>query len=218
MLIFFCIFSISLYICYQFNLKLKKMKKLFLVGALALGSLFASAQEKAGFDGRWFLGGAIGYDHDKIGATDVKNDNFRVTPLIGYFITPTIAVGGQIGYEYGQTKGASSAKVKENTFIIQPLARKYWGLGEKLYFFGQLDVPIKFGDTKVTGASKTNFVDWGVNFRPGLDVFLTPNWSVETTIGRFGYGTHNPDGVKHDDDSAFGINLNDVNLGVKYVF
>lgn len=198
------------------------MKKLFILGSLVLTSLVAQAQE--GLKGRLFLGGSIGYTHDKVGAADIKSDNFNVSPLIGYFITPTIAVGGQIGYEYGKVTtpistpfGTFDSEVKTNTFVIQPLARKYWGIGEKVYFFGQLDVPVKLGNTKV-GDSKSNFVDWGVNLRPGFDLFLTKNWSVETTVGRFGYGTHNPDGVKHDDNSAFGLNFNDVNFGIKYVF
>lgn len=199
------------------------MKKLFLVGALALGTLFASAQEKSGFEGRWFLGGTVGYFHEGNEQLDTAGiygdiDRVTITPLIGYFITPTIAVGGQIGYRYSQQKPDAGGKIRTNDFIINPLVRKYLGLNDKVFFFGQFDVPIAFGNSKETGKDKVNYIDWGAYIRPGIDIFLTSNWSVETTLGQVGYGTHNPDGREHTDKSGISVDLSNINLGVKYVF
>lgn len=197
------------------------MKKLLLSLALIAGMGMANnlkAQE-GGFEGRWFLGGALGYYHTGENSVSAagKQDVFSIKPIIGYFITPTIAIGGQIGYEYSQEK-TYIGKNKTNSIVIAPLARKYWGINDKLYVFGELSVPIGFGNEKPALGEKTNYIDIGVYLKPGLDFYLSKHWSIETTIGQFGYGNHNPDEMKHTDKSAFGFDLTNVTFGAKYVF
>ena len=124
---------------------------------------------------------------------------------------------------------------KTPALVIEPFARKYWTLSDKLYIFGQLQVPLEFGKEELDFNSdgnggdpilsapfmqKNNYTNIGVNIKPGLDYFITKNWSIEATIGEFGYNTYKRDidGAKRADDYKFGISLTSVTFGVKYVF
>ncbi len=130
---------------------------------------------------------------------------------------------------------ATENKNTESAFVVAPFVRKYWTLSDKLYIFGQLEVPMEFGNIKQEGtttttagntvttassSTKNNYTSVGVNIKPGLDYFLNKNWSIEATIGEFGYNTAklDVDGAKSVDNYNFGLNLSSVTFGVKYVF
>lgn len=193
-----------------------------MAAAIAVCGL-ASAQ--SGFEGTSFITGQVQYNRVDNKAANTTVDTFAVLPAAGTFITPTIAVGGALGYQSAiqeSTLGPITSKTTDGAFVIMPFVRKYWGLGEKLYFFGQLDVPMAFGKVKneVTGlgSTSTNYSAYGVNIRPGLDYFVNNNWSFEATIGQFGYNTAKPEGGKSTDNFGFGLNLSSITFGVKYLF
>ena len=168
----------------------------------------------------------------------------RILPTAGYFVTTNLAVGLGVGYKSAVTKykvgNAAISNVMEikdtdNAFVVAPFVRKYWTLSDKLYIFGQLQVPLEFGQEKLDFNSegnggdpilsapftqKNNYTNIGVNIKPGLDYFITKNWSIEATIGEFGYNTYKRDidGARRADDYKFGISLTSVTFGVKYVF
>ncbi len=190
------------------------MKKLFVFLGIALLSLGATAQESQGFQGKWFIMGQAGYN-----TTDNnQTQNYSFLPAVGNFIAPTVAVGGAIGY-YGTSYKDSDAK--SGAFVIQPLARKYWGINDKLFIFGQASVPLTFGTNTDTSGFDTDFTSYGVEIAPGLDYFVSDHWSFETQFGVLGWnGTSIKDG---DSTSDFQIGLNSgllsgVRFGVKYVF
>ncbi|WP_426478783.1 outer membrane beta-barrel protein [Chryseobacterium sp. CBSDS_008] len=218
------------------------MKKIVLMGAVALFGL-SNAQIAKGTS---YLSGQVGYYHNennKLG-TNIKNDVIRILPTAGYFVNNNLAVGLGIGYKSAVTKYNVSGsgfgntieiKNTDNAFVVAPFVRKYWTLSDKLYIFGQLQVPLEFGQEKLDFNSegdggdpvlsapftqKNNYTNIGVNIKPGLDYFLTKNWSIEATIGEFGYNTYKRDidGAKRADDYKFGISLTSVTFGVKYVF
>ena len=54
--------------------------------------------------------------------------------------------------------------------------------------------------------------------KPGLDYFLNKNWSIEATIGEFGYSNYKPKDGDATNNYNFGLNLSSVTFGVKYVF
>jgi outer membrane protein W len=60
----------------------------------------------------------------------------------------------------------------------------------------------------------------GVNVKPGLDYFLNKNWSIEATIGEFGYKNfkYKEEGAKALNNYNVGLNLSSVSFGVKYIF
>lgn len=184
------------------------MKKV-LLAVIALTAFAANAQE--GFQGKWFLMGQAGYGTQNDGNTTT----YSVLPAVGYFVAPTTAVGLAIGYAGGSDE-TTGTKIDQSQFIIQPLARKYWGVTENLFIFGQASVPMTFGEV---GSAKYSSV--GVNVGAGLDYFLSPHWTIETQFGFIDWTSVKPDGGKSTSDFNIGVNsglLGGLKLGVKYVF
>ncbi len=218
------------------------MKKIALIGAVALFGL-SNAQIAKGTS---YLSGQVGYYHSEKDefSTTRKDDVIRILPTAGYFVNNNLAVGLGVGYKSAVTKyrvdnGAINNVIEikdtDNAFVVAPFLRKYWTLSDKLYIFGQLQVPLEFGQEKLdfnnegdggdpilsaAFTQKNNYTNIGVNIKPGLDYFITKNWSIEATIGEFGYNTYKRDidGARRADDYKFGISLTSVTFGVKYVF
>ncbi|RXM39244.1 opacity protein [Chryseobacterium sp. CH21] len=219
------------------------MKKIVLMGAVALFGL-SNAQIAKGTS---YLSGQVEYNHSENNAyynSARKDDVIKILPTAGYFVATNLAVGLGVGYKSAVTKYdvggdffSNALEIKEttNAFVVAPFVRKYWTLSDKLYIFGQLQVPLEFGQEKldvnsdVNGgdpllaasfANKNNYTNIGVNIKPGLDYFVSKNWSIEATIGEFGYNTfkRDIDGVKRNNSYKFDLNLAAVTFGVKYVF
>jgi hypothetical protein len=218
------------------------MKRIVLMGAVALFGLSNAQIAK----GTTYLSGQVGYYHSEKNefGTERKNDVIRILPTAGYFVNTNLAVGLGIGYKSAVTKykvgnaavgNLLEVKDTDNAFVVAPFVRKYWALSDRLYIFGQLQVPLEFGQEKIDANSdifmgdpllapsssrKNNYTNIGVNIKPGLDYFVSKNWSIEATIGEFGYNTYKRDidGARRADDYKFGISLTSVTFGVKYVF
>ena len=219
------------------------MKKLILAGAVALFGL-SDAQINRG---TVYVSGQVNYTQDENKGTHEKIQDFKVIPTVGVFVAPNLAVGTGLGLknsktEYTQTllSGPFATIIdytgKTNAVVVAPFIRKYWTLSDKLYFFGQLEIPMEFGkinhDALVTYTDGAVFFDQetlsnerkytsiGVNVKPGLDYFLNKNWTIEATIGEFGYTNFK---YKNEDNTDrknynFGLNLSSISFGVKYVF
>ncbi|PWN71727.1 opacity protein [Chryseobacterium phosphatilyticum] len=214
------------------------MKKILLAGAVALFGLSNAQIAK----GTTYLSGQVGYSQTEDNNDNTKVENFKVLPTVGYFVDTNLAVGLGVGYKTKKNTETTSttttvfdAEKTKSAFVVAPFVRKYWTLADKLYIFGQLEVPMEFGQNKVEGtttttiggntattssSTKNNYTSIGVNVKPGLDYFLNKNWTIEATIGEFGYNTskENVDGAKRVNDYKFGLNLTSVTFGVKYVF
>lgn len=216
------------------------MKKLLLAGAVALFGLSNAQIAK----GTTYLSGSVGYSQVETNNGNNKTENFNVLPTVGYFVAPNLAVGLGIGYQtqkdtniattqIGGTTIVSTNEVKEPAFVVAPFVRKYWTLSDKLFIFGQLAVPMQFGKTEVENNSVTTsgsttitnststeakYTQIGVTVKPGLDYFLNKNWSIEATIGEFGYNNFKPKDGDATNNYNFGLNLSSVTFGVKYVF
>ncbi|UOU97365.1 porin family protein [Chryseobacterium daecheongense] len=218
------------------------MKKLLLASAVALFGL-ANAQISKG---TVYVSGQVGYSQEENNNNDSKVESFRIVPTVGYFVAPNLAIGTGVGYVndkfsttttnvVGSATVVSKGEETQSAFVVAPFVRKYWTLGDKLYIFGQLEVPMEFGklkdetssvitdgNTTVTNSTsdEANYTSIGVNIKPGLDYFLNKNWTIEATIGEFGYNTAklDVDGAKSVNNYKFGLNLSSVTIGVKYVF
>lgn len=218
------------------------MKKLLIAGAVILFGL-SDAQIKTG---TLYLSGRADFSQEKNNNTEIKNQDFSITPTVGVFVAPNLAIGTGIGYaenrreyidifswvSYEYTKYKSV--IKMNAFIAAPFIRKYWTLSDNLYFFGQLEAPIQIGKrtvevqkdhTTMVGtysqytSNEQKYTSFGVNVKPGVDYFISKNWTIEATIGEFGYNNMKiKDQEKGTDDLNFGLNLSSVTFGVKYVF
>lgn len=203
------------------------MKKLLLVGALALSTMFASAQ---GLEGKWFVGGQFGYNHTKEeiknSKFELKKDTYTILPTVGTFISPDVAVGAALGYS-----GSKNGDVKTNAITVMPLARKYWNISGGLFFFGQAALPVSFGDTKgildESGKELDKIKNFGigVELAPGLDYIINEKFSIETsfTVLSVGYKNRKQGDWKSND---FGFNVNEnggskigeLRVGFKMIF
>ena len=168
------------------------MKKVLLAGAIALFGLSNAQIAK----GTAYLSGQVGYSQEENNNNDTKVESFRIVPTAGYFVGTNLAVGLGVGYASDKvtttttgTIGAASFvaedKTTQSAFVVAPFVRKYWTLADKLYIFGQLEVPMEFGQLKseestvtTLGGStttqstsdKANYTSVGVNIKPGLDI------------------------------------------------
>jgi outer membrane immunogenic protein len=216
------------------------MKKVLLAGAVALFGLSNAQIAK----GTAYLSGSVGYSQEETNNGNYKKEDFNVLPRVGYFVGTNLAVGVGVGYQTSKTTETSTAFlpgttvvsediIKNPAFVVEPFVRKYWTLSDKLYIFGQLAVPMQFGKTEVenttvatTGSttvtnstsSEAKYTQVGVTVKPGLDYFLNKNWSIEATIGEFGYNNYKPKDGDATNNYTFGLNLSSVTFGVKYVF
>lgn len=152
------------------------MKKIVTLISIVLFSLTAKAQESTqGLKGAWFVTSQFGYQQTKTG--DIKNTNLSVIPIIGTFVTPSVAVGAGLGYINMKSDPAfDNAPSKTDLIVIQPLARKYWNVAGSLYFFGQAALPVITGKEKESDSKINQF---GLSVSGGFDYFVTKNFSVE---------------------------------------
>ncbi|WP_035644894.1 outer membrane beta-barrel protein [Flavobacterium sp. ASV13] len=157
------------------------MKKIFTLVSIAFFGFAVQAQDSnQGLKGTWFATSQFGYQQTKTG--EVKGTNLSVIPIVGTFVTPSVAVGAGIGYINIKSEGYDNIspdfKTLGNTdlIVIQPLARKYWNVAGSLYFFGQLALPVITGKEKESEL-KVNQV--GLSLSGGFDYFVTKNFSVE---------------------------------------
>lgn len=216
------------------------MKKLLIASAVALFGLSNAQIAK----GTVYLSGSVGYSQEETNNGNLKTENFNVLPTAGFFVAPNFAVGLGVGYQTEKTTAVSTTTIgnvttvnssveKYPAFVVAPFARKYWTLSDKLYFFGQLAVPMQFGKAETENSSvstngtttvststsaESKYTQVGVTVKPGLDYFLNKNWTIEATIGEFGYNNFKPKEGDATNNYSFGLNLANVGIGVKYVF
>jgi len=152
------------------------MKKLVLIAGIALISLTAAAQEQQseGLKGAWFVTSQFGYQQTK--TADAKSTNLTVMPIVGTFITPTVAVGAAFGYINVKSESDLGPAANTGVVVVEPLVRKYWNVAGNLYFFGQLAAPIMSGKEKESDLKVTQY---GVAMSGGFDFFVTKYFSVE---------------------------------------
>ncbi|TDP03416.1 outer membrane beta-barrel protein [Flavobacterium sp. 245] len=157
------------------------MKKILTFVSIALIGLSVKAQDSSqGLKGAWFATSQFGYQQTK--TADVKNTTLSVLPIVGTFVTPSVAVGAAVGYINIKSDGYDNVDpnvktlAKTDLIVIEPLARKYWNVAGSLYFFGQLALPVITGKEKESEL-KVNQI--GLSLSGGFDYFVTKNFSVE---------------------------------------
>lgn len=210
------------------------MRKLFLFVTVALMSLSVSAQD--GLKGVWFAGGQLNFgstkEHNKstLLPGELKTTNTTVLPIVGTFVTPSVAIGAGIGYMGGKQKLEGNQIDKSNSFVFKPLARKYWNITGGLYFFGQAALPLIIGSGE-TGATKAKYdnLSFALELSPGFDYVINSWITVETSfrIASLGYSRKKPKDGKSDTDFGFNVNpfnsigdrtVGELQVGVKFLF
>lgn len=201
------------------------MKKL-LLSLVAVSALAFSTQAQTE-KGKILLGGGVGFNSTKAEGASKSDIRFNVVPSVGYFISDNIAIGTGVGYNYNKKV---SDKVLNQAFVVAPFGRYYVGLSDQFKFFGQLSVPMSFGNVKavdgVTGdvgdklGSTTNI---GVQLAPGFAFYPTKRVGIEISVDGLGYNNYTvkdaATGNKAKTDS-FGLSASTVapRLGVMFHF
>ena len=180
------------------------MKKIVLTMVAAFAALSMNAQI--------YVGGSVAIEawSSQKQAGDKSETAFKLLPEIGYNLTDEWAIGTVIGYQSDKFKGVNGSS--ESAFTIAPYAR---------YTFSKLGKVNLFVDGGVgfTSASKADWTELSIGFKPGLAVNPTDNLSFVSHLGFIGYDQYNPDG---DDNniSMFGLRLDatDITFGLYYNF
>jgi hypothetical protein len=151
------------------------MKKIVaLIGIVFVGLTVKAQETNQGLKGAWFVTSQFGYQQTK--TDDVKHTNLSVIPVVGTFITPSVAVGAGLGFINMKSDSNTGTAAKTDLIVIEPLARKYWNVAGSLYFFGQLAAPIITGKEKESDLKINQF---GLSLSGGFDYFVTKYFSVE---------------------------------------
>ncbi|RZK66431.1 MAG: porin family protein [Pedobacter sp.] len=200
------------------------MKKLLLSVVAVAGLVYgANAQTEKG---KVILGGNVGFNSTKVEGAAKSDVSFSIVPSVGYFVDNNFAIGTGVGYNYNK-------QVSENTlnqaFVVAPFGRYYVGLSDQFKFFGQLSVPMAFGNNKIvndngdTGAKVASTTSIGVNIAPGFAFFPTKRIGIEVSVNGLGYNNLN---VKNEitggevSSNSFGLEANTFapKLGVQFHF
>lgn len=179
------------------------MKKTIFITFLACLTIFnsyAQEEESQGLKGAWWALGQLEFTDSEADDTST----FTILPVVGTFVSPTVTIGLGAGYTSTKVGDADAA----DALIVMPLVRNYWGINDKLYIFGQADVPLLFFDDATA---------YGFNVRPGIDYFLSGKVTIEATFGQFGYNAVKPKDGDAVGTTSLGFNLMQVNFGIKLI-
>jgi len=205
------------------------MKKLILSMALLGGVIFSSQAQTE--QGKFIVGGNVSYSTSKSDAAGAKSShNFSIVPNVGYFVSDNIAVGTGIGYESNKLDRASEVG-KSEAFVVSPFGRYYVPVADKFKFFGQLSVPMAFGNTKETdeqlkvGDKTGSSTSIGVALAPGFAYFPSSKIGIEFALNGVSYNHYrleDRDGndIKGSgsDDFSIGTNFFSPRIGIQFYF
>ncbi|MEC4050573.1 hypothetical protein OX284_014125 [Flavobacterium sp. SUN046] len=185
------------------------MKKILLLASVVLFTLTSNAQEKSkGLQGVWFAGGQLQFGSTKTG--DVKSTSNTILPIVGNFVSPSVAIGCGVGVINSTDTNALGVKTSDaSTFVVEPLVRKYWNVAGNLYFYGQAALPITSGKEKISDA-KTSSV--ALQFSPGFDYIVNKWMTVETSFTVVSVGSSTSTPAVGDKTTTFGFNANPFDL------
>ncbi|KQN33288.1 hypothetical protein ASE92_15905 [Pedobacter sp. Leaf41] len=200
------------------------MKKLLLSVVAVAGLVYgANAQTEKG---KVILGGNVGFNSTKVEGAAKSDVSFSIVPSVGYFVDNNFAIGTGVGYNYNKQVSENSLN---QAFVVAPFGRYYVGLSDQFKFFGQLSVPMAFGNNKIvndngdTGAKVASTTSIGVNIAPGFAFFPTKRIGIEVSVNGLGYNNLN---VKNEitggevSSNSFGLEANTFapKLGVQFHF
>lgn len=199
------------------------MKKLLLVGALALFGAMNAQTEK----GSWVIAGSttLGFNNVTLKAKangntvdGPKTSSFNVTPSVGYFVANKIAVGLDLGFTSTTEKGTTYVSTSEydykstsSTMYVMPTLAYYFKSDSKLIPFLGAGVGY-FSNTSKHSFSNTSSFDskttvdglvWGA--KGGVVYMITPAIGVDAGVSYLNM-SHKEDDVKYL-TNTFGVNV-----------
>ncbi|MBB6499960.1 outer membrane beta-barrel protein [Pedobacter cryoconitis] len=210
------------------------MKKL-LLSLIAVSALAFTTQAQTE-KGKFMLGGNVEFDSNKPNGASKSNTIFNIVPSVGYFVTDNFAIGTGVGYESAKNHvdattvngvNIGGSTTKNQAFVVAPFARYYKGITEQFKFFGQLSVPMAFGNTKVGDVDGNNYAkvskynNVGVALSPGFAFFPSKKFGIEFSVQGISYNdntlkNNNGDKIGGNKDFNIGANFFAPKLGVQF--
>ena len=192
------------------------MKKLVL-SLIAVTALAFSTQAQTE-KGNYIIGGNVELNSGKNDGAPKSNINFSIVPSVGYFVTDNLAIGTGVGYQFNKYYSIQPANTfsstKQQAFVVSPFARYYKGINEQFKFFGQLSVPMSFGNTKVGDVDGNNYVkvskdnNVGVALSPGFAFFPSKKFGIEFSVNGISYNDYSrKDGNDNDNGGSKNFNI-----------
>lgn len=142
--------------------------------------------------GSILIGGTAGFTSTSAGDGDVTQVNF--SPLIGYFVTDRVAVGGQLTMNFlgGDADGS--------TIGIGPAVRYYFNGSGPIRFFGQGNFNWQTVDIGEDFDSESGV---GFGLGAGLDYFFNEHVALEAILGYNNFKFSDSD----DSINTFGLSI-----------
>lgn len=200
------------------------MKKQLFFALTFLSITFMSAQENSdpdyGFSkGDTFITGSVGYSNSKQG--DFKSNTFTFAPSVGYFVSDNIALNA--GLLFGSSNSDNSALLtNDQTIFGGNLGAMYYFTPEEQFSFF-LSLQASYQTNKVEQSSLPDDIrinSFGATFSPGINYFVSENFSLNASLGAISYFSNNSDDAAISDFDQFGFNLDlsNIGLGLTYRF
>ncbi|MBQ4819359.1 porin family protein [Aquimarina sp. MMG016] len=192
------------------------MKKLVLTVLALAAFTFANAQDGGFAKGDIFISGAVGYSSETTG--DIKDNTFVLSPRAAYFVTDNIAAGLRIGYE-SISEEFPGGEFDETILTAGVFGRYYFTPGNKFSVFGELGLNY-LSQKEDNGATDLDTTGFGLGVGPGVSYFISDSFALEAFWGAISYQTTEPDvdNSESTDEFNFGVNLEDITLGLVYKF
>lgn len=175
----------------------------------------------------------LGAQKDKAGNTTTDGPtttSLTLIPSVEYFITDKFSVGLGVGYKMVRTKTVetnTTTIVTTGSPVINPFARMYFSMGDKVSLFGEGGVYIEPGSQKtkttagnITTTDKLKDTYLSVGVMPGISLSLSNRISIEATFGFIGYNYEKKDltanSSRTNGDVVFDVWPASVGFGIRY--
>ncbi|PHS07964.1 MAG: hypothetical protein COA88_07580 [Kordia sp.] len=199
------------------------MKKLLLSALAVCAFTFANAQEEKTeapylSKGDIMISGSFGLGSDKYSSKgNFQENDFNFNPRASYFVSDNIAVGITAGYASGKievNEGDDTADT--NTVTVGAMGRYLFTPTSKFSLFAELGA--EYATKSMPSDDKVN--GFGLGLSPGICYFISNNFAIEASWGLLGYGSAKGDwdGAEASTSVDFGLDTNDLSLGLAYKF
>lgn len=195
------------------------MKKIYLTLAAVAALTFASKAQTE--KGNFVIGGGVGFNTESVKDADDKATSFNILPSVGYFVSDNISVGLGLGYSWNKEENETN-EATAGAFSIAPFSRWYSANGP-VRFFGQLSVPMAWGNLKENDEKVGNVSNYGVELAPGVAYFPTSKIGLEFKVRGLYYSSNivDPTGdAPKTTVNSFGLDANSLapTVGVQFYF
>jgi Outer membrane protein beta-barrel domain len=202
------------------------MKKLILSAVAICAFTFVNAQDKKSNSGEGFSQGDV-YVTGSVGfgstskVTAYKTSQVTFSPTVGYFVTENISIGLGLTVANGSVQNTEMSDTnKTNTFGIGVNGRYYFTPASKFSMFLGLGIDSRTDKQTPATGTATKFSSFGLGLEPGINYFVSKNFSIEAKIAALSYrsGKADYDGAENESSFGLGVNLAAINFGVNYKF